>query len=114
MSITNENLDILIEGLQKYADKGVVDPWYLSNGDIIQPLEALKELKELRSREDAVFAKGYRKGYFDGTKGTTAFQSEVDEAWQIWVNSGRKTHLDREREIEERFSNGNPTEDNND
>lgn len=54
-------------------------------------LEAERE--RVVDREDAVFAKGYRRGFFDGSKGTTAFQSEVDDAWKFWVENGRKTHL---------------------
>lgn len=44
-----ENLKILIAGLEKYKDEGVVDPWVLDTGEIIEPLEVLKEL--LASRE---------------------------------------------------------------
>lgn len=46
--VSDEDLDILIESLQEFADKNVYDPWLLSDGRIIQPLDILKELKELR------------------------------------------------------------------
>ena len=48
MKVTDEQLQILIEGLQSYRDKGVVDPWVLGDGTIIEPLDVLKELQELR------------------------------------------------------------------
>lgn len=53
---------------------------------------------EADRREDAVWAKGYRAGFWDGgggeKGGSTAFQSEVDAAHARWVEGGRKTHLD--------------------
>ena len=47
--ISDKDLDALIEGLTEYRDKGVRDPWVLSDGTIIEPLDVIKELKELRS-----------------------------------------------------------------
>lgn len=46
--ISDENLNTLIAGLQDYKDKGVVDPWVLEDGQVIEPLEALIELRDLR------------------------------------------------------------------
>lgn len=46
--IASEDLDALIEGLQQYKDQGVVDPWLLSDGTIIEPLDVLIELQALR------------------------------------------------------------------
>lgn len=46
--VSNENLDILIEGLQQYKDEGTIDPWVLDNGTIIEPLDILKELRAYR------------------------------------------------------------------
>lgn len=63
----------------------------------VDELEA--ENKRLREREVAVFAKGYRNGYFEGSGGTTAFPSEVHQAFKKWDMSGRKTHLDIEADI---------------
>ena len=48
--ISDEHLNILIDGLQAYKDDGVVDPWVLSDGTRIEPLEVLKELKQLRQK----------------------------------------------------------------
>lgn len=46
--ISDDQLDTLIEGLQVYAKKNVYDPWYLIDGSIVQPLDALLELRSLR------------------------------------------------------------------
>lgn len=46
--ITNTDLNALIEGLAEYKDHGVIDPWILSDGTTIEPLDILVELKELR------------------------------------------------------------------
>ncbi len=46
--VTHKNLEILIQGLQEYKDKGVIDPWILDDGTIIEPLDILIELQELR------------------------------------------------------------------
>lgn len=48
--ISDEHLAILIEGLRDYKARGVVDPWVLEDGSIIEPLEALEELRELRKQ----------------------------------------------------------------
>lgn len=48
--MTDEQLDTLIAGLQEYADDGVIDPWVLDDGSVIQPLDALKELKTYRTK----------------------------------------------------------------
>lgn len=47
--VSDENLDILIAGLTDYRLEGIVDPWVLSNGMVIDPLDVLTELKELRN-----------------------------------------------------------------
>ena len=46
--VSDANLKVLINGLQAYKDNGIVDPWIMSDGTIIDPLEILLELKELR------------------------------------------------------------------
>ena len=51
MKISDETLAILINGLQEYKNDGVIDPWVLSNGAIIEPLEILKELRGYRESE---------------------------------------------------------------
>ena len=48
LKVSNENLDILVSGLQEYKVNGVTDPWVLDDGTIIEPLDVLIELKELR------------------------------------------------------------------
>lgn len=47
--ISGPDLDALIEGLKEYKRRGVVDPWVLSDGTTIEPLDALEELRELRT-----------------------------------------------------------------
>lgn len=46
--VSNEQLGVLIEGLHSYRDAGVIDPWVLEDGTIIEPLAVLEELQELR------------------------------------------------------------------
>ena len=46
--ISNEDLEILIAGLEEYKKSGVHDPWVLSDGREIEPLDVLKELLEFR------------------------------------------------------------------
>lgn len=46
--ITDATLSDMIDSLQAYKDKGVVDPWYLSDGRIVEPLDILRELQEFR------------------------------------------------------------------
>lgn len=46
--VKTEDLEVLIEGLQEYKNKGVVDPWLLDDGTVIEPLDVLKELHDLR------------------------------------------------------------------
>lgn len=48
--VSDQNLDILITALDAYAHQGVYDPWYLSNGDVVQPLDVLKELRAAREQ----------------------------------------------------------------
>ena len=48
--VTDYNLDDLIYGLKGYKANGVVDPWLLSDGTIIEPLDVLIELRELRKK----------------------------------------------------------------
>jgi hypothetical protein len=49
-------------------------------------IDRLKAEAERRERDEAeVFAKGYRRGFWDASRvyaATTPFQSEVDEAWE--------------------------------
>lgn len=49
--ITDENLQILIEGLTEYKDDGIENPWVLSNGEVIEPLDVLFELEKLRGKQ---------------------------------------------------------------
>lgn len=51
--VTDEMLNTLIKGLEEYKEKGVIDPWLLEDGSIIEPLDVLKELRELRLWVDA-------------------------------------------------------------
>ncbi len=46
--VTDEELNNLIVSLKICKDNGVVDPWLMSDGSIIEPLDILLELKELR------------------------------------------------------------------
>lgn len=46
--VSDENLEILIEGLEEYKSQGVFDPWVLDDGSVIEPLHVLKELRDLR------------------------------------------------------------------
>lgn len=48
--ISNKNLEILIAGLSQYRKDGVNDPWIISDGTMIQPLDVLIELRELRKK----------------------------------------------------------------
>ncbi len=52
--VSQENLDALVESLLDYKKKGVVDPWILrtqeGETEIIEPLDTLIELQDLRSR----------------------------------------------------------------
>lgn len=47
--VSDQNLQILIDGLSSYKKQGVVDPWVLEDGTIIEPLDVLLELQELRN-----------------------------------------------------------------
>lgn len=47
--ITDQELSILINGLTDHKRKGVIDPWVLADGAIIEPLDVLLELQELRA-----------------------------------------------------------------
>ncbi len=49
--IAQENLDALIASLEEYKKSGVRDPWLMSDGTEIEPLDALRELRELRAEE---------------------------------------------------------------
>lgn len=70
--ISNENLNILIESLEDYKRRGVVDPWILNTGEVIEPLDALIELRNARatiSKWEAEFGIGvadlyeFKEGY---------------------------------------------------
>jgi hypothetical protein len=44
--INEETLALLITALEEYKDDGVYDPWVLSDGRHIQPLDALYDLRD--------------------------------------------------------------------
>lgn len=46
--VSDENLQTLIDGLDEYRSKGVIDPWVLEDGTLIEPLDVLRELQDLR------------------------------------------------------------------
>lgn len=46
--VSDENLAILIDGLAQYKQAGIVDPWVLDDGTMVEPLDILIELQELR------------------------------------------------------------------
>lgn len=46
--VTDEKLKILIDGLTYYREQGVVDPWVLNDGRVIEPLDILNELWDWR------------------------------------------------------------------
>jgi len=48
--ISDGDLQLLIDGLTEYKKDGVIDPWLLGDGRIIEPLDVLLELQELRSQ----------------------------------------------------------------
>jgi len=50
MRISNDNLDLLIDGLLSYKQKGVNDPWVFSDGTKVEPLDVLIELRVLREK----------------------------------------------------------------
>lgn len=50
--ISNKNLDSLIEGLEFFKAKGVIDPWVFSDGTKIEPLDVLKELRDWRTKDE--------------------------------------------------------------
>lgn len=52
MKVSDEQLAVLIQGLQEYKDQGVVDPWILDDGTKIEPLDVLRELQDARGREE--------------------------------------------------------------
>ena len=52
--ISDEDLDTLIQGLEDYRERGVVDPWLLSNGKVLDPLAVLHELRELRTKLNVI------------------------------------------------------------
>ena len=47
--ISNEALTTLIDGLTEYRVKGIIDPWVLSDGTTIDPLDVLVELRAYRT-----------------------------------------------------------------
>lgn len=49
---SDKDLDLLIAGLRQYARAGVRDPWLLSDGRVIEPLDVLCELRALRRALD--------------------------------------------------------------
>jgi hypothetical protein len=81
-------------------------PWEVvakAHEEIFAALPALlDEVERLRAEnslehEAAVFAKGYRKGFWNGSgNNVTPFQSEVDNAYDNWVRGGKRTHLTME------------------
>lgn len=53
--VSDVDLDILIEGLEWYKKKGVIDPWVINDGKtFIEPLDVLKELRELRLKLELI------------------------------------------------------------
>jgi hypothetical protein len=55
--IKDADLDALIEGLFYYKEKGVDDPWILEDGTVIEPLDILVELRDLRKRGGDIYGK---------------------------------------------------------
>lgn len=51
--ITDEMLATLIKGLEEYKADGVIDPWVLDSGEMIEPLDVLLELQEFRENSKA-------------------------------------------------------------
>ena len=47
--ISTEALTILIEGLEGYKQRGIIDPWVLGDGTMIEPLAVLQELRQYRN-----------------------------------------------------------------
>lgn len=58
-------LDVLIQSLQEYKDRGVTDPWVLSDGSTVEPLDVLIEYRNLRESKEDQLAKGYNQGVAD-------------------------------------------------
>ena len=48
--VSNKKLHILLEGLQQHKDAGIKDPWVLSDGTKIEPLDVLKDLYDERQK----------------------------------------------------------------
>ena len=46
--IRDKDLNNLIRGLKGYKEKGVIDPWLMSDGTTIEPLDVLRELRVIR------------------------------------------------------------------
>jgi hypothetical protein len=46
--IKQETLELLIQELRRYKDDGVSDPWLLSDGTLVEPLDALQDLFDAR------------------------------------------------------------------
>ena len=50
MKISDKVLADLIYALKGYKANGINDPWLLSDGSIVEPLDTLVELQQLRKR----------------------------------------------------------------
>ena len=46
--ISDADLEVLIVSLQAYKRTGVIDPWVYSDGHVVDPLDVLLELRDLR------------------------------------------------------------------
>lgn len=51
-NVSNEVLDTLIVSLDQYKKAGIIDPWVFEDGSIVEPLDVLRELKELRENSN--------------------------------------------------------------
>ena len=54
MKISDEQLELLICSLEEYKKQGVYDPWIVSDGTVIQPLDVLKDLRDARETIDTM------------------------------------------------------------
>lgn len=53
--VSDRNLTLLILGLRAYKEAGVIDPWVLSDGTVIEPLDILVELRSFRQGNQGEF-----------------------------------------------------------
>lgn len=50
MKVSDQALATLIASLEQYKAEGVIDPWLLSDGTVIEPLDVLTDLRHQRSK----------------------------------------------------------------